>query len=290
MPDLVTTDIDNFWRAFDAADRLPTSDRVKIFESAYFDVASKGMLEFIGLRLGDVEQFERVVTTHDAYYRSARVSMMRIREFEGEIRHYYKRFDRLYPPLKTPRVTFVVGRLSCGGTTGQSGLLIGAEMFGRTERMPEQTLDAWRRSVIKPVTEIPSMVIHELVHVQQKSAETSKMSLLAKSIREGMAVYVTERVTRRPDPAAPHEYGLLHEEELWQEFRKVMEGTDASDWLSNGANSVGRPADLGYFIGCQICRAFVEKQGRSGETMRRLMEVEAYEEILEVGGYGGSVK
>ena len=82
MPDLITTDIDNFWRAFDAADRLPTPDRVRLFKSAYYDVASLGMRDFVAARVNDVEQFERVVTFHDAFYRSVRVSMLRIREFE----------------------------------------------------------------------------------------------------------------------------------------------------------------------------------------------------------------
>ena len=285
MPDLITTDIDNFWRAFDAADRLPTRDRVKLFESAYYAVASKGMKDFIGLRLGDVERFEHVVSAHDAYYRSTRSSMMRIREFEGEIRHYYRRFGRLFPDLRVPNVTFVVGRMSCGGTTSASGLLIGAEMFGRTDQMPDETLDAWQRSVIMPVSDIPSVVIHELVHAQQKVAGTRKLSLLANAIREGVAVYVTEWVTRRKDPSAPHAYGLLHEEALWEEFSQVMEKNDWRDWLSNGSRSGGRPADLGYFVGCQICRAFVERPGRSRETMGRLLTTERYEEIWEESGY-----
>ena len=110
MPDLITTDIDNFWRAFDAADRLPTAERVKIFQASYFDVASKGMRDFMRLRLEGAEAFEAVVSRHQAYYRSSRSSMMLIREFEGEIRHFYKRFEALYPPLRIPNLTFIVGR------------------------------------------------------------------------------------------------------------------------------------------------------------------------------------
>ena len=56
MSDLITTDIDNFWRAFEATDRLPRLDRVKIFQAAYYDVASRGMRDFIDLRLGDVDR------------------------------------------------------------------------------------------------------------------------------------------------------------------------------------------------------------------------------------------
>jgi hypothetical protein len=286
MPDLITTDIDNFWRAFDAADRLPTSDRVKIFTSAYYDVASRGMRDFIDIRLGDVENFEKVVTFHDQFYRSTR-AMMRIREFEAEIRHFYRRFRDLYRPLETFNVTFVVGRMGCGGTTSESGLLIGAEMFGRTDRTPLDTLNHWHRAVIRPMSEVPSMVIHELVHKQQKGRSVRGDSVLAASVREGMAVLLTELVTRREDTSAPHEYGRLHESELWEEFESCMDGKNVNDWVGNGDRSVDRPADLGYFIGCQICRAYVRRFGKSGETIARLLAVEDYEEVFRESGYAG---
>ena len=287
MPDLITTDVDNFWRAYNAADRLPTADRVKIFKSAYYDVASRGMRDFIDIRLGDVENFEKVVSHHDAYYRSTRASMMRIREFEAEIRYFFRRFRRLYASLEIFNITFVVGRLSCGGTTSQSGLLIGAEMFGRTYRTPLDTLDHWRRAVIRPVSEIPSIVIHELVHKQQKAPWRSEDTLLSTAIREGMAVFVTEWVTRREDITTAHEYGRLYERALWEEFETVMYGSDKSDWLFNGSNSADRPADLGYLIGCQICRAFVRRFGKNKETIRRLLEVEDYEEVNREAEYEG---
>ena len=287
MPDLITTDIDNFWRAFDAADRLPTADRVKLFQASYFDVASRGMRDFMRLRLDDAEAFEAVVTRHDDYYRSSRSSMMRIREFEGEIRYFYKRFEALYPPLQIPNLTFVVGRLSCGGTTSESGLLVGAEMFAMTDRTPIDTLNHWHRAVIRPVSEIPSIVIHELVHIQQRSKGTDRHSLLAKSVREGMADFLTELVTRRKDDRAHHIYGRKHEEALWESFTEEMGETDAGNWLGNGVSSVDRPADLGYFIGCQICRAYVARFGETNETLQRMIEVEDFEEIYRDSGYSG---
>ena len=286
MPDLITTDIDNFWRAFDAADRLPTTDRIGLFKAAYFDVASKGMRDFIDLRLGIVEDFEQHVTRYDAYYRSTRSSTMRIREFEGEIRHFYKRFLKLYPSLHIPTTTFVIGRLSCRGTTSPSGLLVGAEMFGKINRSPIETLRPWQRALVRPVSEIPSIVIHELVHIQQKVLERSEDSLLAKSVREGVAVIMTELVTRRRDETTPYDYGRLHEEELWLAFKEVMDETDASDWLENGNTVVERPADLGCFIGRQICEAYLEKQGGGEGAVRKLIEAEDYEETYRESGYG----
>gem|GEM_PF-5606404 len=38
----------------------------------------------------------------DAYYRCARASTFRTREFESEIRYFFKRFERLYPPFRIP--------------------------------------------------------------------------------------------------------------------------------------------------------------------------------------------
>ena len=147
------------------------------------------------------------------------------------------------------------------------------------------TLNHWNRSVIRPVAEISSTVIHELVHEQQKAFGMADDSLLFKSVREGVAVLMTELVTRREDGTAPHTYGRLHERALWEEFKEYMYHNDASNWLGNGMNSVDRPADLGYFIGCQICRSFVKRFGNNAETIARLIEVEDFEEIYGLSEY-----
>src|SRR3989442_14331163 len=50
---IVTSDIDNFWRAYDRLARHPThEDSVRSLAEQYFKPASPGLSEFIPLRIG----------------------------------------------------------------------------------------------------------------------------------------------------------------------------------------------------------------------------------------------
>jgi hypothetical protein len=40
-------------------------------------------------------------------------------------------------------------------------------MYGRTFETPADELNEWLKSVIKPVSEVPHIVAHELIHFQQ---------------------------------------------------------------------------------------------------------------------------
>tara|TARA_A100001037_G_scaffold44968_1_gene36115 strand:+ start:2957 stop:3385 length:429 start_codon:yes stop_codon:yes gene_type:complete len=140
--------------------------------------------------------------------------------------------------------------------------------------------------VLRTVAEVPGTVVHELVQVQQRVKGQEGQSLLARSVREGVAVYVTELVTGRDTQTAPMGYGRLHEAALWEKFQSVIGGNDASAWLSNGTSAVDRPAELGYFIGSQICKAYARRVGKRDETIRSFLEAEDLVAIYRESGYG----
>jgi hypothetical protein len=63
-------------------------------------------------------------------------------------------------------VYFLIGVTSSGGTTGQSGLLIGTEMYGKTAKTPMEELSAWFKVVLSPVEQVPAIVAHEIASLQ----------------------------------------------------------------------------------------------------------------------------
>ena len=88
-----------------------------------------------------------------------------------------------HPDAEFPDVYFLIGRMNSGGTTSDNGLLMGTEICGRTEKMPIDELSDYFRKVLKPIDEIPFIVVPELIHFQQKySTETT--TLLSQSILE----------------------------------------------------------------------------------------------------------
>src|SRR5262249_38212949 len=158
------------------------------------------------------------------------------------IRASLRKLKSLYDDAVFPNVYFLIGCMSSGGTTADAGLLIGAEMYGRTADTPEEELDDWFKQVSKPVELIPHIVAHELVHYQQKYPKGER-TLLQASIKEGSADFIAELISGKHINTHLHDYANPRERELWAEFKRGMDGTDMSNWLYQGESSKDRPAD-----------------------------------------------
>lgn len=180
----------------------------------------------------------------------------------------------------------VVGVLDCSTVVSESGILVGAETFGRTERTVLDVLDSTQKHRLSPLASLPGAVMHELTHFQQRAVAEPNGSLLSKAIREGVAVLLAELVTGRRDDRAPHIYGDVHEVEVWEAFRAEMGGSRDGEWLGDHVSKEGLPPNLGGYVGCQICRAFLRRGGQK-EGIRALVEAEKLEEIFKRSGYGG---
>ncbi len=269
----ITEDIPRFWEAFDQRGTLGAAHAL---DSLYFARGSRGLADFGRLRLSDRAGFARTVDLAAPYYASTRESMARIASMEPALRTVLRRLHAEVPDAVFPDVYFVVGRLSTGGTTSASGLLIGAEMYGRTaDSLLGPPLNAWHRAVLRPVEDVTAIVAHELVHYQQRGAGAT---LLERALREGIADFVGERVSGKNINAGAQAWAESRERALWQEFRAVMLGTDVSGWLYNGSNAGDRPADLGYVMGYRIARAWFARQGGTPDAMRRMLDLRGREE------------
>ncbi len=137
---LVTEDIARFWQAFDARTTLGTAAAI---DSFYIKPGTAGLKDWLRVRPADAKAFALVIDKYPAYFASARASTLRIAQDEPRIRAAWVKLKALYPDAVFPDVYFLIGRLSTGGTTAKSGLLIGAEMYGRTT---DEALD--RKSVV----------------------------------------------------------------------------------------------------------------------------------------------
>lgn len=278
---LITDDIGRFWQAFDARATLGTAPAI---DSLYFKLATPGLKDWIRLRLPDLNAFATTVDRAAGYYASARASTLRIEGAEPHIREALATLKGLYPDAVFPDVYFVVGRLSSGGTTARSGLLIGAEMYGRTTDEALSGLTDWHKQVLATVDKVPAIVSHELVHYQQSIGGST---LLAQSLREGGADFVAELMTR--DNINAHVHAWVHavptrERELWLEFQRDMLGRDWKQWFSS-SDVNARPKDLGYFMGYQIAAAYYTAHGGSVAALKAILTTRDPEALLRDSGY-----
>lgn len=276
---IVTTDVTNFWFAYDRVADNPAN----VFQEYYIDKGTVGLRDFVQLRIESARQLADWVMQHSRYYRSIRESTARISSFTPRIRESFHRLKDLYPDAVFPNVYFLIGRMSSAGTASDNGLLIGAEMYGRTPDMPVSELSEWDRQVLKPVDDLPGVVAHELIHFEQK--ERDPQNLLGAAINEGSADFVGEMISGLNINGPLHQYGNDHERQLWEEFRQDMHGTDGSKWIYNGDTVKNRPADLAYYVGYKICQAYYDRALDKKKAIREILGVQDYEQFLQKSGY-----
>jgi Predicted Zn-dependent protease (DUF2268) len=287
---LITTDIPNFWRVFDKAALITAGE---LFQREYIDAGSPGLKGFLDNRIVNGRYLAAAVAARPRYYAAIRKNSLALDgspEIKASIRAGFRRLKALYADARFPDVYFVIGRLNSAGTTSSSGLLIGVEMNGRDESTPLDELTTWERAVTGRIADLPHIVAHELVHIQQSTAGGGGQTLLHYSLREGGADFIAELASGAHTNRVQHAYGNAHEHELWEEFRKDMHGADLSHWLFQGDRSTDRPADLGYYIGYKICQAFYRRASDQSEAVRRIIRIADADGFLRESGYGGGVQ
>lgn len=288
---LVTADVDRFWRAYDRAAVLDDADaRAAVFAHDYLEPGSPGLLDFYLSRIGSARQLADFVSAHRDYYDAVRGDTLRAADAAAEVRRAFARLEALYPDAIFPDVYFVIGRLTSGGTTGPSGLLIGTEMFAVGPRTPAAVVPQGAERMVKPVAQLPYIVAHELVHYQQHGGGDG---LLARVLREGSADFVAELML----DAGPLDlnyltWGRAHARQVWERFQRdraaEADGADRiGDWLYNYAqDDPDWHADLGYSLGYEISKAYWQQADDKPRALAELLALDDPEAILAASGYG----
>jgi uncharacterized protein YjaZ len=281
---LVTSDIDNFWRAYDLAAKETAREKKKeIFQREYLDKGSAGLQDFIKARIRNADSLLVEIDKRPLYYASIRKETLKVSAMSGKIQQSFRKLKQLYPDAVFPDVYFTIGRLSSGGTTSKSGLLIGTEMYGRTKDTPTAELNDWLKEVLKPIDSLPAIVAHEMIHFQQKSTRSAK--LLARSIDEGAADFIGEMIAGQIINPHLHTYGNPRERELWEEFQAEMQGTSYTKWLYNGSLAKDRPADLGYYMGYKICEAYYKNARDKKLAIKEILAIKDFDKFLQDSKY-----
>jgi len=282
----ITSDIPLFWQAFDQIKSI--TDTV-VLRRDYLDRGTQGLQDFTGLRWKNATTLTQAVWTRRVYYSSIRSTSLNVQALEPQFRKVYQALDTLIDNPVFPDVYFVIGAMGTGGTTSPHGLLIGTELFSASSGSPTTELTPWQKSVIRPPTILPAIVVHELVHYQQHYQ--SGTTLLGIAIREGCADFIGEILSGQTINESIRMYGDAHEPTLWNEFKSEMGGTDISRWLYNGGTiteTSERPADLGYYIGARICESYFAKAADKHKAIEGILNIGDFEAFLQQSGYSGT--
>lgn len=280
---LVTSDITHFWRAYDLVAHDPAHAEA-IYQREYFDKGSPGLQDYFQLKIQSVKEFVENQRAKPEFYRSIRPATLRIATFTPQIRAGFVKLKEIYPEAHFPAVYFVIGRWTSGGTSSDNGMLIGADQKCRTPDTALGELSLWERNNFGTLDGLPGLVAHEQIHYIQKASDDP--SLLHGAILEGMADFIAELTTGQNSNARLRVYGLAHEKEIWADFTKEMGGSNWKNWIGNAnQETAAKPADLGYFVGYQICQSYYQEMADKKQAVHDILNISDYPAFLARSRY-----
>jgi hypothetical protein len=269
---MVTSDIDNFWKAYDAGQ---PGNREDAFTRLYLGPASPGLRDFFEKRIESARLLAHAVDVESPkFYAAIRANTLQVEKQRPAILKHLARYAELYPDAHFPTVYFVIGRVTSGGTTSSRGLLIGTEIYSTGPGVDTSEIEPSFRRALGTIDKLPLIVLHELTHTQTKRDNQSKVPpMLAHCVREGAADFMTELVAGSTINAWAREWADAHREELFQRLVRDIAANpnDASHWIYNYSTAGDEPADLGYWIGAEICRSYYAKSQDKSEAIRDIV-------------------
>jgi hypothetical protein len=275
---IYTKDIRHFWQTYDSVKKVTdTALQQEIINNGYFGIASDGLKEFIQIRHWTVARFQKSIDSHDLFWKTVKPRTLHLQNDSVAIADMLRRYTRLYPDFKTPEIFFVISPISTGGTTTQHHVLIGTEIAAGDSSVDATGLNPFLQDFFRTNIGVTELVAHELTHTQQKGGDMEdrrNTDLLGFCLAEGMCDFIAELLLRRPLVRPYITYGKAHERSVWAHFTKAMGGKDVSDWLYNGGTKKEGDADLGYFVGYAICRAYYDHAADKAAAIREIITLD----------------
>lgn len=287
-------DIDHFWAAVDALHGCRhLFDSLLAVQRTFIDVATDGQAAFLRDRGLLAEDYLDALRRYPRYYASIRATTGDARACEPIIQKVFDAFRSIYPGFTPFKVCFGMGVANTGGTTSRTHVWIGTELTTTgentdfSERGPGYADYRPKRERI-PRT-VRTLVAHECVHTQQPEGMDSlavPCAQLQQCLEEGAANFISELLTGGTNYRMVDEYGLANEQALWNEFLGTLCAPDAANWLYNGATVKDRPADLGYFIGYRIVKAYYDRAPDKAQAVSDIIGMRDPLRFLVESGYG----
>lgn len=280
--EIVTTDVEHFWQAFDAAAKLPLEQREAIYQKGYLDLASQGLKDFLVFRHLDAAKLSQHVEANRAYYGEVRPYIGKVVGQKAAIESAFRRLKALYPDTRFPtHVYFVVGAQHGAGMNSPNGIVFSAEMIATPPGKP------YSYTAVSP--EFTTFgVVHETIHFNQVYQTSDKSDLLQSVVSEGTADFIASLVVQEPDVRQltdRWQYGCPREAELATRFAADADKTDLAPWLFVHPTANGWPPDMGYWLGYRIDQAFYAAAKDKTAALRAMLQVTDFKAYLKASGY-----
>lgn len=271
----VLNDVTNFIRAYDMLSE--NHDTVDVLQKNYFDVGSPGLIAFVKRYSLTPEGLIAAMRKNPDVYKSVNQLPELIK---GELDSYLTAFVKLkeyIPGAMFPPVYFLVADFSGIGTVSEEGLQISVEKW-KPNNAQEHT----------------ALVTHEMTHYQQAmltgpekyvAIYGKEKSLLAITIREGVAEFFAELITGVYTQEKARRYVEENEAALWTKFQNEMSNKETGEWLWVKSSDNAVPEDVGYVFGAKIVKSFHDNAENKKSAIKEILSVTDYSLFLEKSNY-----
>ena len=246
-------DLQRFWMAVDASEGHAALLEAHLQET-YFQQASTSLRQYIKWTGLEPQRLSSTYLAYAPYYQA-------LREETENLIHltnpdpFITTLQRHIPDTVSACVHFLLGDFTCAATVGRRTILLAAEFFPPTE-----VLDHAPEGISFFATDqLPIILAHELVHVQQIEAhdlDVKSLTLLELALLEGAAEYVGAFLSGGRSTPHAHTFGEVYGQEIWAAFEQETDTYDWQSWFYGAALRPGWPQDVGYFVGYELCRAY----------------------------------
>lgn len=271
---IFTTDIDNFWTAYDSIQKTNEySAKLDLINELYINKGSKGLKAFMEARDYNDTLYIKMIDNRPRFLNSIRSNTLSVKNKTKELYEAVQNLKKLYPDLKDAEMYFTIGGLRSGGTVKGNMVLIGAEIAtGNPSTDVSEFKGDWLKNVFanQSLDNIVSLNIHEYIHTQQTG---SSKRVLNQCIKEGAPDFITELVFQKPLERNYITYGKNNTEKIKKLFKEEMLSTDFSNWLYNGSQKKEK-ADLGYYVGYDICKSYYNNSKDKSLAIKEIIELD----------------
>ena len=277
---IITSDIDNFWEAYDKI--VATKDstaQMEYLEQLFLDKGTLGLNNIMAVRKYTPKEYLAAINNYPKFWASIRANTLKSKSLDVKINHSIEQLKELYPALKPADIYFTIGAFRTNGTILSNTVLIGCEMSCADHTTIIDELPEWRQPFFKeyqPLKNIDLLCTHEYVHTQQKPLADN---LLSYCLYEGVAEFVSTKAIDKPSTTPAVQFGKNNEQQVKTKFESdLFRMGITNNWLWGTNKNELKIRDLGYYIGYAICEKYYEQAEDKTQAIEDMIELDFYDE------------
>lgn len=275
--EFISQDIENFWEAYDKiTSTKDTLEQQKYFKELYLDKATDGLKSLINVRNYTQKEYLEFINNSPKFWQSIRNNTLNVSKFYSEIETDIQKLKTYYPDLKPMPIYFSIGAFRTNGTIHENKILIGSELSLTDFNSITDELPEWRKPYFEeyknPIGGLALLCTHEYIHTQQNELVHN---LLSYCLYEGIAEFVSCKVTDKESNSPAIEFGKTNQDEVVNQFLKdIFTGDNVYNWMWGENRNHLKVRDLGYYIGYEIAERHYTQSIDKKKAIKELIELD----------------